>query len=155
YSHSDDLHVVEPIVTVNGYDASRFPVAYLAEVIDTHVDPGNSGVLIRGKTYTAALGLQPMHELNAFFYANRLDIENAELGRSGVPGVFQKINGTIDRFDGGLRYAPSARQSLWLKAGASRQKSVVDETDRVSGVPEDAIQQLHFTFDPRASDVAL
>lgn len=154
YSRSDDLHVIEPSLTVNGYDASRFPIAYLAEAIDTRVDPGNSDISIRARSYTAALGMRPMHELSTFLFANRFEI-GADLGRQGVPGAFQRIDGTVSRVDAGVRYAPSATSSLWLKAGGSEQRSSLDETDRVSGQGVTLVSNSHFTLDPRASDVAL
>ena len=154
YSHSDDLRVVEPIITVNGYDAAPFPIAYLAEAIDTRVDPGNSALMLRGKTYTAAIGAKPTHELGVFLYTNRLDIDDAQIGTLGVPGVYQRITGKVDRVDAGVRYAPSSAASFWLKAGGSKQSSVLDETDRISGMPEDVVRASHFTLDPKASDIA-
>ena len=156
YSHSDDLHLAEPIVTLNGYAASPFPIAYLAEAIDTRVDPGNSAIDIRARSYTAAVGMKPVHELGAFLYANRFEIGHADLGQAGAPGLFEHIDGTVTRIDGGLRYAPTARSSLWIKGGASRQDSTLDETALVSGGPApQLVQRSHFTLDPRASDGAL
>ena len=154
YSHSDDLRVVEPILTVNGYDAAPFPISYLAEIIDTRVDPGNSAVMVRAKTWTAALGAKPTYDLGMFLYTNRLDIDDAQLGTLGAPGVYQRITGKVDRVDAGVRFAPSAATSFWLKAGGSKQSSVLDETDRIAGTPEDFVRASHFTLDPKSSDVA-
>lgn len=154
YSTSDDLHVTEPVLTVNGYAASPFPIAYLAEAIDTRVDPGNSAVGIRAHSYTAAVGMKPLHELGTFLYANRFDID-ADLGRRDAEGAFQRITGTVTRVDGGLRYAPNAQSSLWLKAGASKQDSALEQDiiAESSGVLYE--QRSHFTFEPKSTDVAL
>ncbi|HEX6635714.1 MAG TPA: TonB-dependent receptor [Usitatibacter sp.] len=154
YATSDDLRVTEPILTVNGYAASPFPVAYLAEAIDTRVDPGNAAIDIRAKSYTAALGMRPVHEVGTFLYANRFDMD-ADLGRADVPGLFQHIDGTVTRVDAGLRIAPGPDSSVWIKAGASRQDSSLDQSALVSGGGIALVQRSHFDLDPKADDVAL
>ncbi|HSN21667.1 MAG TPA: TonB-dependent receptor [Usitatibacter sp.] len=154
YAASDDLRVTEPILTVNGYDASRFPIAYLAEAIDTRVDPRNADISIRGHSYTGALGMRPVHEVGTFLYANRFDID-ADLGRADVPGVFQHIEGTVTRFDAGLRIAPGPRSSLWIKAGGSRQDSTLDQSALIAGGGIEAVQRSHFEYDPKSEDAAL
>ncbi len=154
YSHSDDLDVTEPIVTLNGYDASRFPISYLAEAIDTKVDPGNSDISLRAHSYTGALGMRPVPGLGAFLYANRFDLD-ADLGRPAATGTFQHIGGTVTRIDAGLRFAPSPDSSLWIKAGGSRQDSTLDESDLVAGDGFQLLRQSHFTMQPKAEDVAL
>ncbi len=154
YAHSDDLHVVEPVLTLNGYGASPFPTAYFAEVIDTHVDPGNTAIGVRARTYTAGLGAEPVHEVGAFLYATRFEV-TADLGQPGVPGTFQHIDGTVSRFDAGVHYAPSTSSSFWIKAGASDQSSSLDQADQVAGPGFSLVQNSHLTLDPRQSDAAL
>ncbi|HUI98807.1 MAG TPA: TonB-dependent receptor [Usitatibacter sp.] len=154
YSTSDDLRVTEPVLTVNGYDVSRFPVSYLAEAIDTKVDPGNSDVSIRAHSYTGALGMRPVPGIGTFLYANRFDVD-ADLGRSDVPGVFQHIDGTVTRVDAGLRIAPGPDSSLWIKAGGSHQDSTLDESDTVAGDGFQLLRQSHFTLEPKSEDAAL
>jgi len=154
YSTSDDLHVTEPIVTLNGYDASRFPISYLAEAIDTQVDPGNSDIAIRAHTYTGALGMRPVPAVGTFLYVNRFDI-GADLGRRDVPGTFQRIDGTVTRVDAGVRVAPGPDSSLWIKAGGSRQDSTLDESDLATVQGTDLLRQSHFTLQPRSADAAL
>lgn len=154
YSTSDDLRVTEPILTLNGYDASRFPIAYLAEAIDTKVDPGNSDLSIRAHSYTGALGMRPVPEVGTFLYANRFDID-ADLGRPGVPGTFQHIDGTVTRVDAGLRVAPSPDSSVWIKAGGSKQDSTLDESDLATVQGTGLVRQSHFTLQPKSEDAAL
>ncbi len=154
YATSDDLRVTEPVLTANGYLASPFPVSYLAEAIATRVDPRNAALDIDAKSYTAALGVRPVHEVSGFLYASRFDID-ADLGLAGVPGVFQHIDGRVTRIDAGVRVAPGPRSSVWLKAGGSRQDSSLDEADRIAGSGIELVQQSHFDFDPQSSDVAL
>ena len=154
YAHSDDLHVVEPILTLNGYGASPFPTAYFGEVIDTQVDPGNTAIGVRARTYTVGLGAEPVHEVGAFLYATRFEVK-ADLGQQGVPGTFQHIDGTVSRFDAGVHYAPSPSSSFWVKAGASDQSSFLDQSDLVAGPGFSLVQNSHFTLDPRQADAAL
>ena len=154
YAHSDDLHLVEPVLTLNGYAASPFPTAYFAEAIDTHVDPGNSAIDIRARTYTAGLGATPVHEVGTFLYATRFEVK-ADLGERGVPGSFQHIDGTVSRVDAGVHYAPSAASHFWVKAGASSQHSSLDEADQINGSGFSLVQDSRFTLEPRQDDAAL
>jgi Flp pilus assembly protein TadD len=154
YAHSDDLHVVEPVLTLNGYGASPFPTAYFAEAIDTHVDPGNTAIGVRARTYTVGLGAEPVHEVGAFLYATRFEV-TADLGERGVAGTFQHIDGTVSRLDGGVHYAPSAASSFWIKAGASDQRSSLDQAQQVTGPAFSLVQDSHLTLDPRQTDAAL
>jgi len=154
YSTSDDLHLTEPVVTVNGYAASPFPIAYLAEAIDTRVDPGNSDIALRARSYTAALGMKPLHEVSVFVHANRFEVDSA-LGRADAAGAFQKIAGSVSRIDVGASYAPGPRSSLWVKAGESEQHARLDESSRLSGGPQDLVRESRFSLAPRARDAAL
>ena len=154
YNHSRDLHLTEPVLTVNGNDASRFPVSYFGEAVYTQIDPGDVAFAAKAHTYTGAIGMKPTYDVSTFVYANYLDVD-AKLGRAGAAGDFDHINGNSWRVDGGVRYAPDARQSVWLKAGGSGQDATSDDT-LTSGQPAAAfVQGSHFTYNPRASDVAL
>lgn len=154
YAQSDDLRVEEGVATLNGFDTSRIPFAYFAEAIDTHVDPRNSDIRMRGPTFTVALGAKPTPELDLFLYANHIALD-ADLGRTGVTGVFDRISGNASRIDAGARYAFDASSSLWVKAGGSREDSGVEEAASavISGL---AIERdLRFATKPRMSDAAL
>lgn len=163
YARSDDLRLTEPVVTVNGYDASRFPIAYFAEAVDSRIDPRDLDFSARARTYTVALGAKPTHELATFVYANRLSLD-ADLGAVAT-GTSQgqsftlrdanHINGLTSRIDGGARYAPNARSSIWLKAGASHENSTLDEVQSLSVGAVSVVQLSHFETRPRANDVAL
>ena len=157
-AHSDDLRAWEPVVTLNGLLTSPRPLAYFAEVIDTHIEPRGTALDARGLTFTAALGWRPTHELSAFLYANRLDVD-ADIGTPGETGVFQRITGTTSRIDAGLRFAPTVDASWWLKAGADREDSTVQETTTVVLPAEAGVGNLsrfsHFGTRPAARDVAL
>jgi Flp pilus assembly protein TadD len=154
YAHSDDLRLIEPVLTLNGYAASPFPTAYFAEAVDTRVDPGNTALDIRARTYTLGLGAEPVHEVGTFLYATRFPIQ-ADVGQAGVPGIFQHIDGTFSRIDGGVHYAPSPASNFWLKAGGSDQSSTLDQTTQAESNGATFVQASHFTYDPRASDAAL
>jgi tetratricopeptide (TPR) repeat protein len=154
YSKISDLHVTEPVATLNGYDASHIPFAYFAEAIDTRIDSGISAFNGNARTYTVAAGAKPTHEAGVFVYANRLSID-VDLGVAGVNGDFNHVEGTAKRIDGGLRYAPDARASLWLKAGASEEDSFADETVTVGPQGRPVSQRSLFSIKPKASDVGL
>ena len=148
---SDDLRLFEPVLTLNGYDVSRIPAAYFFEAVDTRIDPRNSAIDARARTYTAAAGAKPTHELGVFIYANRLSVD-ADLGSRD--SSFTQVGGSATRVDAGMRYAFDAASSLWIKAGASDQDSTVDQTTTFQGPPT-FTGRSHFVTKPRASDVAL
>jgi tetratricopeptide (TPR) repeat protein len=154
YAHSDDVHLTEPVLTLNGYGVSPIPTAYYVEGIDTRIEPGASAISATGRTLTVAAGAKPLYDLGTFIYANRLSI-GADLGTRGVTGDFQRIDGVISRVDAGLRYAPDARSATWVKAGAQRQDSTLDELVRVILPQGSAIQGSHLHIKPTASDAAL
>lgn len=154
---NDDLWAWEPVATFNGLVAAPVPLAYFVEGIDTHIEPRSAPIGARGRTFTAALGIRPIHELSAFIYANRLLVD-ADLGTPGVTGLFQRISGAVSRVDAGVRYAPTADASWWLKAGAEREDSTVRDTTTVV-LPETGLGDLqrfsHFRQRPTARDASL
>jgi Flp pilus assembly protein TadD len=154
YNHSSDGHFFEPVLTLNGYDASSIPLAYFAEAVDTRMQPGDVAFDARARTFTAAVGAKPTFELGTFGYANRLSVD-ADLGNRDSPGVFDHISGTVTRIDAGLRYAHGANSSTWLKAGWSDEDTTSDQVTSgfVSSVP--VLSRLHFTTKPTANDFAL
>jgi len=155
YNHSDDLRLVEPVLTLNGTLETGRPVAYFVEAVDTRIDPGNVALDARGKTFTAALGARPTAELATFVYANHFSVD-ADLGSRGASGDFDHINGTAGRVDAGARYAFNGASSLWVKAGAQTQDSTSDETFTVSLPPAGTlVQQSAFHTKPRENDVSL
>ena len=154
YNHSNDLHLTEPVITVNGNDTSRFPVSYFGEAIYTQIDPGDAAVSAKAHTYTGAIGMKPTYDVSTFIYANYIDVD-AKLGKASETGDFDHINGNAWRVDGGLRYAPDARQSVWLKAGGSGQDATSDEALSLVQPSAAFVQGSHFTLKPKAADVAL
>ena len=155
YNHSDDLHLVEPVLTLNGTLETGRPMAYFVEAVDTRIDPGNVALGARAKTFTAALGARPTAELATFVYANHLSVD-ADLGNRGVSGDFDHINGSAGRVDAGARYAFNGASSLWVKAGAQTQDSTSDETFTLSLQPAGTlVQQSAFRTKPRENDVSL
>ncbi len=151
FNSSDDLRLREPVLTLNGYDVSRVPVSWFAEAVDTRIDPRNSAIGARARTYTLAAGAKPTYELGVFVYANRLSVD-ADLGTRD--SSFTQVGGTASRVDAGARYAFDASSSLWVKAGASEQDSTVEDLAAFTSSPP-FVRQSHFTTRPRASDVAL
>ena len=150
----DAGRLTDAVATVNGYDASRVPIAYFAEAIDTRIDPRDDPFRARARTYTVAAGMKPTYELSAFVYANRISIDT-DSGRAGVTGSVDHIEGSASRVDGGLRYAPDSRSSVWVKAGASRQ-------DTPSTITSTLVQPIAtftglatFELKPRAEDASL
>jgi tetratricopeptide (TPR) repeat protein len=154
YAHSDDVHLTEPVVTLNGYGVSPIPTAYFVEGIDTRIEPGGSAISATGRTLTVAAGAKPLYDVGTFIYANRLSFD-ADLGQPGVTGDFQHIDGAVSRVDAGARYAPDARSATWVKAGAQHQDSTLDETVRVVLPQGSAVQGSHLHIKPTAADVAL
>ena len=154
YNQSDDLKLVEPVLTLNGSLDFDRPTSYFVEAIDTRIDPRNTALEARGKTFTAAVGSRPTAELSTFIYANHLSVD-ANLGTQGVTGDFDHINGDTGRIDAGARYAFSGASSLWVKAGASRQHSTSDDTTTFLLTDLTAVQQSHFELRPEESDIAL
>ncbi|HUP30773.1 MAG TPA: FecR domain-containing protein [Usitatibacter sp.] len=154
---NDDLWSWEPVATFNGLVAAPVPLAYFVEGIETHIEPRGTALDARGRTLTAALGIRPIHELSAFLYANRLAID-ADIGLRSASGLFQRIDGVTSRVDAGLRYAPTADASWWLKAGAEREHSTVRDTTTIR-LPDTGLGDLsRFSFfdqRPTANDVAL
>ena len=148
---SDDLRLFEPVLTLNGYRMSPVPAAYFVEAADTRIEPRNSAIDARARTFTAAAGAKPTHELGLFVYANRLSVD-ADLGSRD--SFFTRVDGTVTRVDAGARYAFDAASSLWVKAGASQQDSTVDDVARIQ-TNEPLLRQSHFVTRPRASDAAL
>ena len=153
YNHSKDLHLVEPVITVNGNDSSNIPVSYFGEAVDTVIDPGDAAISARAHTYTAAAGMKPRYDISTFVYANYLSV-NADLGQQGVGGDFDHINGNAWRVDGGVRYAPDSRSSLWIKAGGSTQDSTSDDTLSIVQPGSAYVEGSHFTLKPTSADVA-
>jgi tetratricopeptide (TPR) repeat protein len=153
-----DLWAWEPVATFNGLVTAPVPLAYFVEGIDTHIEPRRAALDARGRTFTAALGIRPIHELSAFLYANRLSID-ADLGTAGDTGLFQRVSGVTSRVDGGIRYAPTADASWWLKAGGDHEDSSVRGTETVVLPAEAGLGNLEksslFNTRPKGRDVAL
>jgi Flp pilus assembly protein TadD len=154
YNSSDDLRLVEPVITLNGLVTSPRPAAYFVEAVDTQIDPRNTALSARAKTLTAAVGAKPTAELSTFLYANRLSVD-ADLGQRGATGDFERINGTATRVDGGLSYAFDAASRLWLKAGASDQHSTVDDALTLVLPGQPLVSASNFVTRPSSNDVSL
>ena len=154
YNSSDDLRMVEPVITLNGLTTSPRPTAYFVEGVDTEIDPRNTALSARAKTLTAAIGAKPTHELAAFLYANRLSVD-ADLGRRDTTGDFAHIGGAATRVDGGLSYAFDGASSLWVKAGAANQHSSLDETLTLLLPGASLVSGSSFVTRPTSNDVSL
>jgi Flp pilus assembly protein TadD len=154
YNQSNDLRLVEPVATINGFDTSHVPVSFFGEYIDTKIDPRDTAFSARGKTFTAAAGIKPTHDISAFVYANRLKVD-ADLGEQGKAGDFDRIGGTANRVDAGVRYALSSRNAIWVKGGVGDQDSTSDLASTIIGSTTTFFQASHFTLKPRANDLGL
>lgn len=154
WSTSTDLVFTVPVVTLNGYEAGRFPFAYYVEAAFTRTRPRDLAVDLRGPQYTVALGAKPTPELSLFLYAQRARPEE-EIGHAGVTGDLAHVSTTATRFDAGARYAPDARSSTWVKAGGARADSTTQ--DVFSLVSPDVTFQRATLNRPstRTSDAAL
>jgi tetratricopeptide (TPR) repeat protein len=152
YNRDSDISVREPVVTVNGSTAGSAPAAWFLEAIDTRVEPGDTAFDARARTYTAGFGIRPTHRMSLFAYLNRLTVD-ADIGRAGETGDFLRIEGTVDRIDAGMRYAPDADNSLWLKAGASREDSTVDQRTTVLLPDYTLVRDSGFATKPERSDL--
>ena len=145
---SHDGRGIEPVVTLNGYQAAVTPFAYFVEAADTHHDPRGLDFGARVRTFTAALGVKPTYDLGAFVYLNHLSAD-IDIGRRDALGDFANVSGNASRVDAGVRYAPDARSNLWVKAGASREDSTEDEVFNLV-----RIRKSLYTARPETSDVA-
>src|SRR6185437_3326153 len=154
FARSNDARISEPVLTLNGSGASPFPTAYYAEAIDTRIEPGDSPISAKGRTYTLAGGAKPTYEVGTFVYANHLSID-ADLGERGVTGDFQRISGTTSRVDAGVRFAPDSRSAIWLKGGLFREDATDDDTQRIVLPDSSIVRDSHFHFKPEAKDLAL
>ena len=154
YNQSDDLKLLEPVITANGYVLAPTPVAYFAEGIETHITPGNTALRADARTITAALGMRPSWNSSFFVYANRLsaDIDN---GTRNETGIFQKIAGYNERVDAGGHYAFNALSQLWFKAGYGRERSTVDQTNSIVLPALSLAQASNFETRPSTADVQL
>jgi len=153
YNHSNDLRLTEPVITVNGNDAGGAPLSYFGEAVDTKIDPGDTALSARAHTYTAAAGWKPRYDVSTFLYANYLSVD-ADLGKQDTTGSFDHIDGSAWRVDGGVRYAPDSRSTLWVKGGGSSQDSTSDQALSVVAPGASVAQVSHFTFKPTAADAA-
>jgi tetratricopeptide (TPR) repeat protein len=155
YNQSDDVRLVEPVLTANGLStAGSMPFSYFVEGIGTKIEPGNTDFEATAKTFTVALGAKPTSELSLFLYANRLDAD-VDLGKPDVTGEFGKIDGYASRIDVGARYSPSANVAWWLKAGAGKEDSDYNTRGFVE-LPGATLERLSaFNTKPEARDAAL
>jgi tetratricopeptide (TPR) repeat protein len=153
YSRSSDVSITEPVLRANGLSASGVPIAWFVEAIDTRIDPGDVAFDGRARTYTAALGARPAHDLSFFLFANRLSAD-VDLGRPDETGFFNRIDGYTGRVDAGARYAFSGREALWLKAGAGRNDSGIDQVASVVLPGASFVRDSTFAMRPESRDAA-
>jgi tetratricopeptide (TPR) repeat protein len=153
-NHSDDLNLVEPVVTLNGYVLAPTPVAYFFEAIDTRITPGNAALGADAKTFTAALGFRPRWDMAYFVYANHLGAD-IDLGTRDVTGLFQRVSGYNDRVDAGGHYALDANSQIWFKAGYGSERSTVDQKASIALPGLSFAQQSNFVTRPQSDDVQL
>jgi tetratricopeptide (TPR) repeat protein len=154
YNTSDDTRLIEPAVTLNGHANASVPFSYFAEWIETRIEPRNNDTDADARTLTVALGVKPAHEIGVFLYANRLSAD-VNLGRPNVLGDFIRIDGTVSRVDGGIRYAPDAFTSLWIKAGAGDEDSRLDQVRSIILPNQSQFRDSAFRLEPRGRDAAI
>ena len=154
YNTSDDTRLVEPVVTFNGHANPSMPFSYFAEWIETRIDPRNTDTDAKARTLTVALGAKPVHEVGVFLYANRLSAD-VDLGRPNVLGDFIRIAGTVSRVDAGVRYAPDAFTSVWIKAGAGDEDSRLDQVRSIILPNQSQFRDSTFRLEPRGRDAAI
>ncbi len=151
YNQSDDLKLVEPVVTANGHLLAPTPMTYFIEGIDTHITPGNTALKADAKTFTAALGFRPRWDTSFFVYANRLNAD-IDVGLQNATGTFQQVSGHNDRVDAGGRYAFNASSQLWFKGGYGRERSSVDQVSGIVIPGLSLVQTSNFVTRPSTSD---
>ena len=154
HNRGDDLKLIEPVVTVNGYLLAPTPVAYFTEFIDTHITPGNTALKADAKTFTAALGFRPSWNSSLFIYANQL-LADIDLGARDVTGLLQRVSGYNSRVDAGGHYALDSTSQFWFKAGASRERSTVDERSSIVLPGLSFVRQSDFVTKPTATDAQI
>jgi Flp pilus assembly protein TadD len=153
YSRSTDVSITEPVLRANGLSTSGMPVAWFFEAIDTRIDPRNVAFDGRARTYTAALGARPTHDLSFFLFANRLSLD-VDIGRPDETGFFNRIDGYAGRVDAGARYALSGREAVWLKAGAGRTDADLDQSANVVIPGLSFVRNTAFSMRPESRDAA-
>jgi tetratricopeptide (TPR) repeat protein len=151
YNRSSETTLSEPVATVNGLLAGPAPIAYFLEGIDTRIEPGDTAFDARARTITAGLGIRPTHELGVFVYANHLSAD-ADIGTANATGDLLKLDGNTSRIDAGLRYALNADNSVWLKAGTSREDSHLAQKTTVLLPDFTLVRESDFTTRPERTD---
>ncbi|MBL0140554.1 MAG: FecR domain-containing protein [Betaproteobacteria bacterium] len=151
YTRSDDISLTEPVLSVNGIVGDGAQFAYFLEGIDTHIDPRNTAFEARAKTYTVALGAKPSYDLSFFLYANRLSAD-VDIGKQDVTGLFSRIDGSVGRIDVGARYSISASDAVWIKAGAGREDSNLDQSTNVYLPNQTLVRASTFNTRPDSRD---
>jgi tetratricopeptide (TPR) repeat protein len=154
YNQTDDVKLYEPVLTLNGYVAGAVPFSYFGEVVDDQIEPRNTDLTLRSKTYTAALGAKPTHEVGVFGFATYTDF-TADIGQPGVTGDFARLTGHGSRVDGGVRYAPDAQSSVWIKAGAFNENARFDEVVSVVVPGVTVLKATNFGFEQKSEDAAV
>ncbi|MDH3998517.1 MAG: TonB-dependent receptor, partial [Desulfuromonadales bacterium] len=119
FNSSDDIHVLEPAFSLNGYQNATLPFAYFGEGIVTEVQPRDRPLDGEAITGTLGLGAKLSPELALFSYLNAFD---ADLDQSQAL-IFDRIQGHDRRLDFGFSIHFSPQNQLWLKAGAGDSES--------------------------------
>ena len=153
-NRSDDYSLVGAMVTANGYLLAPTPVAYFAEVIGTHIAPGNTAFGGNMQTYRAALGFRPRWDSSFFIYATRLAVD-IDLGTRDVTGLFQHVAGYSNRVDAGGHYALDANSQFWFKAGYSGERSSVEEASSIVIPGLFLARSSNFVTQPTGTDAQL
>jgi tetratricopeptide (TPR) repeat protein len=153
-SRNDDVALYEPVVTLAGTDMSRFPFAYFAEAIDTHLEPRAAEISARARTITAAAGMKPRYDWGFFAYANYLDVDE-DVGPAQGAGVRSTIAGRASRIDLGAHYAPGPQSMFMAKAGFGQENSSENQLGRVSSGSGAIVSALGFSTRPQRVDLLL
>jgi hypothetical protein len=125
FNTSEQLRVLDPVVTLNGHSAGPLPMSYFVEASDARVDPRDLPFEARQRSFTVAVGAKPTHELGVFVYAAYVN-SDFEVGQELSTRQFERVSAESARVDAGIRYAPDARSSYWAKAGGGTTKRSTD-----------------------------
>lgn len=135
----------QPYAILNGFGNSLFPAAYFLDVEKSRVDPpkeAGEGFSGDAKSFTAALGALPTHELGLFLYANKND--TSALYTNPATATFNSpMNLRKDRADAGLHYKFGPESQLWLKAGSGHSR----QTTEAYGVSQYGLVLYGVSFD--------
>ena len=114
-TYADDVDGYSPMVEFSGLHNEVIPLSYYLafERFDLDFDEGPYDT----DTYTAALGIQPRHDIGLFLFADRSELTSESEGTSLGASFDLDDDLTTERFDLGGHIKLTPRSHIWLKAG--------------------------------------